>query len=73
MLEFSHLEVENQLVLGCLGNKSAPGLVALRLANLGRGLMPGCEAGVRAVRAWWAQLGSGDPPGHRFEPLYVFP
>lgn len=53
------------MVLGSLGKKFAPGVAALRLADLGRGLTPGCEAGVRPVMAWWAQLGSGDPLGHR--------
>lgn len=37
----------------------------LKLADAGRGLMPGCEAGVKPARAWWAQLGSGVPEGHR--------
>lgn len=48
-----------------LGKESAPGVETLKLADAGRGLMPGCEAGVKPDRAWWAQLGSGVPEGHR--------
>lgn len=44
---------------GSLGKESGPGVGQLSPTGWGRGVMPGCEAGVRLARVWWAQLGPG--------------